>query len=209
MQETETKLEANQPANMGCTSSIFQDVLLISSGSLPYFREEHIDSLLRPIRSKISDQDFHNEKFCAPSDCKPITTSKIQRKTYGTTKKVTFAKVETRRYSIMRGDHPSCSDELPISLTWEFNPRISIEFIGEDTRNDVRPPARRLSYLERKTRLQEVAGVLFDEECHTVNIQNTDPELELAELMADMKQKEETDFSSNFDSISFELSSQL
>mmetsp|Transcript_15945 Transcript_15945/g.24145 ORF Transcript_15945/g.24145 Transcript_15945/m.24145 type:complete len:175 (-) Transcript_15945:107-631(-) len=78
-------------------------------------------------------------------------------------KTVSFNKVlEIRQHSLTIGDHPSCRDSLPISLDWEHSEPILIDVDGfEAQRKGVRRRGNemRLSYLERKSKLQCVSGL--------------------------------------------------
>jgi len=76
------------------------------------------------------------------------------------TTKVKFGKVEIRQYAVTIGDHPSCSDNLPITLDWAFNPLTNVEAVKDDSSSHIYPSVTpKLSYAERKRRLQDVSRI--------------------------------------------------
>lgn len=78
--------------------------------------------------------------------------------------KVKLSVVEIRSYGIVVGDNPCCSDDLPISLDWKYNPQVTIEKVeGEDMVYDSHYSAQRMSYFDRKRRLLEVSGIKVDD----------------------------------------------
>ena len=76
--------------------------------------------------------------------------------------------LDVRTFSLILGDHPWCEDDLPIELGWEYNMKQV-----EDDNKDIHsisyhnqlPPSSpsRLSYLERKNLLINVAGYTKEE----------------------------------------------
>lgn len=77
-------------------------------------------------------------------------------------KRVSFSNVEVREYGCTVGDHPMCSDGLPISLDWshEHTKIIDIECSRERTSFYRFPP--RLSYDDRKRRIFGDEGRTFE-----------------------------------------------
>eukprot|EP00547_Thalassionema_nitzschioides_P003268 CAMPEP_0194217652 /NCGR_PEP_ID=MMETSP0156-20130528/21901_1 /TAXON_ID=33649 /ORGANISM="Thalassionema nitzschioides, Strain L26-B" /LENGTH=208 /DNA_ID=CAMNT_0038946759 /DNA_START=76 /DNA_END=702 /DNA_ORIENTATION=- len=87
------------------------------------------------------------------------------------TTKVKFGTVEIRQYAVTIGDHPSCSDSLPITLDWAFNPLTSVEAVKDEQHSGIYPSmTRRLSYSERKNRLMDVSSIKVD---HSFKIKKT------------------------------------
>jgi hypothetical protein len=71
--------------------------------------------------------------------------------------------LDVRTFSVILGDHPWCEDDLPIELGWEYNMK-QVEDDNQDTNSisyhnqlPTSSPSR-LSYLERKNLLINVAG---------------------------------------------------
>jgi hypothetical protein len=80
--------------------------------------------------------------------------------------RVSFGNVEYREYNLVVGDNPSCSDLLPVSLGWDYGPKVSITI--DDFENDreqfEQKPAdgeagcRRLKWHERRQLLIGIFG---------------------------------------------------
>lgn len=130
-----------------------------------------------------------NSDLDTPQSTGPIAGNmKVQKHTSFPPResKVKFSTVETRSYAITIGDNPSCGDELPLSLDWKFNPTAKIEQVeSEDMADDYHYPAQRLSYFERKLRLQEVANISVDgiqQQKRESSISSFDDEIQLDDL---------------------------
>ena len=71
--------------------------------------------------------------------------------------------LDVRTFSLILGDHPWCEDDLPIELGWEYNMK-QVEDDNKDIHNQLPPSSpSRLSYLERKNLLINVAGYTKEE----------------------------------------------
>lgn len=120
---------------------------LSSSESCPNLPSSH---------SKLESSEASSQ-FPQPSHGQNLIERRMYRKT------VSFNKVlEIRQHSLTVGDHPSCRDSLPISLDWEHAEPILIDVDGfEAQRKGVRRRGdeMRLSYFERKSKLQCVSGL--------------------------------------------------
>lgn len=77
-------------------------------------------------------------------------------------KSVRFNKVEIREYGLGAGDHPDCTDGVPLTLAWEYVQKSAIDVNRYETK---RIPHRRhvedliLSKKERREKLSSVAGL--------------------------------------------------
>jgi len=75
--------------------------------------------------------------------------------------------VQVRLYALTIGDHPCCSDGLPITLDWNFNPEFfywDIETSRERSQRFQMP--RRMDYDEKRARLFEVSKYSTEEVRH-------------------------------------------
>lgn len=66
-------------------------------------------------------------------------------------------KVEVREYCVTVGDHPACSDELPLSLDWCHAPAYFTDIQHSKNRGFYYQAPRRLSLQDRCKRLSKVA----------------------------------------------------
>jgi hypothetical protein len=83
------------------------------------------------------------------------TTTKIPTAVPIRETQVKFSTVKTRTYGVVVGDSPSCADGLPISLDWNYNPKIKIEPIKvEDALKGKR--AISMSRLEGELEVEEL-----------------------------------------------------
>lgn len=80
-------------------------------------------------------------------------------------RRVTFqTHAHIREYKIVIGDHPCCQDSLPLSLDWSYEELDAI-MIHQTGRLGKYSPPKRLTYLERKIRLQQVGGLSEETLC--------------------------------------------
>lgn len=82
------------------------------------------------------------------------------------TSRVSFGNVEFREYNLVVGDNPSCSDLLPVSLGWDYGPKVSInidDFENDREHFEKKPTdgevgCRRLKWHERRQLLIGIFG---------------------------------------------------
>jgi hypothetical protein len=81
-------------------------------------------------------------------------------------KRVSWDKIHKREYALVVGDHPLCQDGLPVSLDWQFSDACS-DFLEQAIKVSERKQSyifpRRLSYEERKERLNSVSGLTAEQ----------------------------------------------
>jgi hypothetical protein len=81
-------------------------------------------------------------------------------------KRVSWDKIHKREYALVVGDHPLCQDGLPVSLDWQFNDACS-DFLEQAIKVSERKQSyvfpRRLSYEERRERLNSVSGLTAEQ----------------------------------------------
>ena len=69
-------------------------------------------------------------------------------------KRVSWKGLEIRMYNCCKGDHPLCSDNLPLSLDWSYSQNIKVKNIESSRERKSRYTfPKRLSYEDRKKRL--------------------------------------------------------
>jgi hypothetical protein len=81
-------------------------------------------------------------------------------------KRVSWDRIYKREYALVVGDHPFCQDGLPVSLDWQFNDACSDILeqaikVSERKQSYIFP--RRLSYEERRERLNSVSGLTAEQ----------------------------------------------
>lgn len=73
---------------------------------------------------------------------------------YGMKKRVSWKGAFVREYNVTMGDHPMCSDSLPVSLDWSHSDEVTFKNIDESReRNSKYAFPKRLSYEDRRRRV--------------------------------------------------------
>jgi len=92
-----------------------------------------------------------SKEFCKEDRTSSTSSSKARHH-------LTFnKKVEVREYCVTLGDHPICSDCLPLSLDWHHSKAYYSDITHSNHRGRYYQPPRRLSFQDRRKRLKKVA----------------------------------------------------
>jgi hypothetical protein len=84
----------------------------------------------------------------------------VSRKRKTGTKTLTFADdMEVRTYSVIVGDHPCCMGGLALQCGWDYSDATAKVDFGQHQKNLRRPHDFRLTYCERRERLEETTGM--------------------------------------------------
>jgi hypothetical protein len=115
-------------------------------------------------------------------------------------KRVSWARIHTREFALVVGDHPLCQDGLPVALDWQHvddaqpAPNIvgqAAAPVSERKHSYVFP--KRLSYQERRQRLCNVSGLTDDQ------VKNDEIDLVVRTLKESWESVEEDGSSPTFD----------
>lgn len=155
--------------------------------SLSYNPEKTFELLERSCSFSSNDINAAGDHPAVAFNLEAPETAKRQTK-------VRFSTVETRSYALTIGDHPHCTDGLPLSLDWAYNPQAKIESVPgeEDDAFTCHYPPQQLSYFERKVRLLNAGGMLVQEtlqqqEMEKAKTWKPEVEIQLEDIMYSQK----------------------
>jgi len=116
--------------------------------------EEEEDPSLTDTSISSSGSDLSSSTLEIEEDCCRSSTTRASP----AKRRLTFNhKVEVREYCVTVGDHPVCSDDLPLSLDWSHAPAYCTDIQHSKNRGFYYQAPRRLSLQDRRKRLSKVA----------------------------------------------------
>jgi hypothetical protein len=118
-----------------------------------------LDCSSKPLLESVTDSDNSSVADCSvQSDLLKDVSIRPQRR-------ISFSQVQIREYAVTIGDHPMCSDGMPLSLDWDYYDEQTQDIDSSSERLGLYKFPRRLSYEERRDRVCTSVGADFGTCC--------------------------------------------